>query len=91
LVSPSVVGGAFFQIIVTNLFGYKFQTSYISSMKPNINKYPAVNKLPSNAITVRDYAEQNGITTSYVYKQIREKKAKFKVVVFHTINFIIPD
>lgn len=59
-------------------------------MKPNINKYPSVDKLPAKAITVKEYADQNKISTSYIYKQIKEGKAKFKIVVFKTINFIIP-
>lgn len=59
-------------------------------MKPNINKYKSVTKLPKNALTVKQYAESRGITTSYIYKLLKEKKADFKIVVFATINFIIP-
>lgn len=59
-------------------------------MKKNFNKYPIVNKLPETALTVKEYADKNEISTSYVYKMVREEKAKFKIVVFQTINFIIP-
>lgn len=59
-------------------------------MKKNVNKYPSVTRLPANAMTVKEYAESKNISTSYIYKQIREKKASFKIVVFQTINFIIP-
>ena len=60
-------------------------------MKKNANKYPVVTKLPGNALTVLEYATREQICTSYVYKQIKEEKAKFKIVVFQTINFIIPN
>lgn len=59
-------------------------------MKPNINKYEIVDKLPKNAVTVKQYADGKGISTSYIYKLLKDKKADFKMVVFQTINFIIP-
>lgn len=59
-------------------------------MKKNANKYPSVKSLPKNAVTVKEYADTNNISTSYIYKQVKEKKAKFKIVIFQTINFIIP-
>lgn len=59
-------------------------------MKKNANKYQTVDNLPKSALTVKEYADSNNISTSYVYKQIREKKADFKIVIFQTINFIIP-
>jgi len=60
-------------------------------MKKNANKYEKVSKLPADAMTVKEYADSKEISTSYVYKLIREEKAKFKIVVFQTINFIIPN
>jgi hypothetical protein len=60
------------------------------SMKKNANKYQTVDKLPANAVTVKEYADSKEISTSYIYKQIRENKAAFKIVVFQTINFVIP-
>jgi hypothetical protein len=59
-------------------------------MKQNQHKYREVVKLPSKAVTVKTYAEQNDITTAYVYKQIKEGKNKFEIVTFQGINFIIP-
>lgn len=59
-------------------------------MKKNVGKYPVVDKLPTNAITVKQYADSKEVSTSYIYKLIREEKADFKIVVFQTINFIIP-
>jgi len=59
-------------------------------MKQNNNKYREVEKLPPNAKTVKNYAEDIGITTAYVYKQIKQKKNKFEMVVFQGVNFIIP-
>ena len=40
--------------------------------------------------TVKNYADDMGITTAYVYKQVKEKKNKFEMVVFQGVNFIIP-
>lgn len=59
-------------------------------MKKNQSKYEVVTKLPLSAMPVKDYADKKGITTSYVYKMIREKKADFKIVTFYSINFVIP-
>lgn len=59
-------------------------------MKKNISKYPSVERLPKNALTVKNYADNNECSTSYIYKLVKEKKAKFKIVTFQTVNFIIP-
>jgi len=59
-------------------------------MKANTGKYREVITLPKKAQTIKAYAEQNNITTSYVYKQMREKKNKFEVVIFQGVNFVIP-
>lgn len=59
-------------------------------MKKNIDKYPVVNKLPVNALTVAEYAKQQGYTTNYIYNQLRAGKNKFKVVIFQSFNFVIP-
>jgi len=60
-------------------------------MKKNHKKYETVDKLPKNAKTVKQYADDKQFSTSYIYKMVREKKAKFKIVIFQTINFIIPN
>lgn len=59
-------------------------------MKKNANKYEEVKTLPKNAVTVKQYADGKEISTSYIYKMVRERKANFKIVVYQTINFIIP-
>lgn len=59
-------------------------------MKKNTGKYTEIDSLPLNAKTVKTYADDNNISTGYVYKQIREGKNKFKMVVFQGVNFIIP-
>lgn len=60
-------------------------------MKQNVNKYPVVDTLPAHAVTVKEYAEQESISTAYIYKMIKEAKNNFKIVVFHGTNFIIPN
>ena len=60
-------------------------------MKSNVNKYDEVTVLPASAITVKEYADSQNISTAYVYKQIKEKKNTFQIVKFQTINFIIPE
>lgn len=59
-------------------------------MKKNVNKYEVVNTLPKKAQTVKEFASEykGGVSTSYIYKLVREKKADFKIVTFQTINFI---
>ena len=59
-------------------------------MKKNTNKYPLVETLPSNAMTVKEYAVSVGKTTSHIYVMLQRGKADFKVVLFKGINFIIP-
>lgn len=59
-------------------------------MKQNQHKYREVSKLPATAKTVKTFAEDTGITTAYVYKQVKEGKNKFEMVVFQGVNFIIP-
>lgn len=60
-------------------------------MKRNYNKYMEVDTLPTNALTVREYADSKGVTTNYIYKLIKEGKNDFGIVIFRTINFIIPN
>ena len=58
-------------------------------MKHNKDKYEEVKTLPKNAKTVREYAESMDFTTSHVYNLIRKGKAKFKIVTFQSINFVV--
>jgi len=59
-------------------------------MKKNKGKYDEVPVLPPNAMSVRNYANLKGVDTSYIYKLVREKKNDFKIVIFQTVNYIIP-
>lgn len=59
-------------------------------MKQNQHKYREVTKLPATAKTVKVYAQDNEITTAYVYKLIKEGKNKFEMIVFQGVNFILP-
>ena len=59
-------------------------------MKSNTNKYTTVETLPSNAMTVKEYATSKGITTSYIYVMLKRNKAPFTIVTFQGINFILP-
>ena len=61
-------------------------------MKKNKGKYKEVSKLPDNAKTVAQYAQEQGFTSNYIYNLIRQGKHvdKFEVVIFQSFNFIIP-
>lgn len=41
-------------------------------------------------MSVKNYAVSKGIDTAYVYKLIRTGKNDFKIVIFQTVNYIIP-
>lgn len=61
-------------------------------MKRNTNKYPVVTKLPASAVTVAQYAKTQDYTTNYIYNQVRQgKNTDFKIVIFQSFNFIIPN
>lgn len=53
------------------------------------NTYREVQRLPSNALRVSEYAAQRQCNTSYIYELIRKQKADFEIVVFQGINFVI--
>lgn len=58
--------------------------------KDNIKKYPNVTELPDAALTVAEYAASEGITVPQVYKRYYNGQGGFEIVVFKTLNFIIP-
>jgi hypothetical protein len=49
--------------------------------------YDKVEQLPSTALSVAKYAQNNGITVSYVYKLY--KQGKIKIVDFQGYNFVL--
>jgi len=59
-------------------------------MKRNLGKYKEVEKLPKEAMTVSEYAASNNISQSYVYKMIERNNATYQIVIFKTMNFVIP-
>jgi hypothetical protein len=50
-------------------------------------QYPTVNQLPASALSVANYANDNNITVSYVYKQY--KQGKLKIIDFQGYNFVV--
>jgi len=59
-------------------------------MKRNANKYEQVNSLPFNAMTVSEYAAKHNYSQSYIYKMLQRGTASYKIVIFKTMNFVIP-
>lgn len=60
-------------------------------MKRNEGKYPTVNKLPKEAILVKDYAKGLNVGESAIYNQFARGTAKFKIVIYVERNFIVPN
>lgn len=58
-------------------------------MKGQRKKYESVKQLPSDAMSIANYAADRNITVSYVYKLFNEKKATYKIVDFQGYNFVI--
>ena len=60
-------------------------------MKRNEGKYEVVEKLPKNAMLVKDYAKSQNIGESAVYNQYARNTATFKIVIYFERNFIVPN
>lgn len=60
-------------------------------MKRNEGKYPIVEKLPKNAILVKEYAKQLNVGESAIYNRYTRGKADFKIIIYFERNFIIPN
>jgi len=59
--------------------------------KASLKKYRVVTSLPEVVYSVSEYAKSEGVTTSYLYKLLREGNAKyFEIVLFHGYCFVIP-
>jgi hypothetical protein len=65
------------------------QCYYLCTM-PRRYEYIIVDQLPVNAIKVSDYAKQRNCSTSLIYHEIIRNVAKFYIVQFQGINFVIP-
>lgn len=58
-------------------------------MKGVRKQYNTIHQLPVNALSVANYAAQQDITVSYVYKKFNEGKANYKIIDFQGYNFVI--
>jgi hypothetical protein len=56
-------------------------------MKGTRIQYPEKTNIPAGAVRVRTYADEKGITVSYVYKQYKE--GKLKIISVQGINFVL--
>ena len=61
-----------------------------AGMKRNNGKYKEVKQLPTGAMTITEYADNNNMSQSNVYKKIERKTANYQIVIFKTMNFVIP-
>lgn len=60
-------------------------------MKRNEGKYPVFEKLPKDAVLVKEYAKANNVGESAIYNQYARGTAKFKIIIYFERNFIIPN
>lgn len=56
-------------------------------MKGERIKYPSVQQLPENAMSVRNYAKKRNLSVAYIYKL--HKKGEVNIVDFQGYNFVI--
>jgi hypothetical protein len=54
------------------------------------NEYETVNKLPTGAILVKDYADQQGVKEPALYNRLKRGTAEFYIVIYYERNFIVP-
>lgn len=52
-------------------------------------KYRIVDTLPTNAMSVADYAKNKGVTVAAIYMNFLRLKADYDIVNFKGYNFII--
>ena len=58
--------------------------------KTSHNNYRSVERLPSTALRVSEYASQRNCNTSYIYELIRKgKNIEFEIVIYKGINFVL--
>lgn len=66
------------------------QLCYIAFM-PRLYTHTVVDKLPDGAIKVSEFAKQRKCSHTLIYHELSRGKAKFKLVQFHGINFVVPN
>ena len=64
--------------------------------KRNEGKYEVVDKLPANAVLVKEYAEKENVKEPAIYNRYARalnegKQLPFTIVIYFERNFIIPD
>lgn len=65
-------------------------------MKAKTKPYRLVKELPKGALTVAEYADIKGFTHNNIYNMWRrhvgpqKQDLNFEIVIFKTINFVIP-
>jgi hypothetical protein len=80
-----IVGG-----LVNNIWLVVSNVNIFALMKRNKGKYKEVDYLPTSAMTVTEFAAKRRISQSYVYKMIERNTADYQIVIFKTMNFIVP-
>ena len=60
-------------------------------MKRNEGKYPVYEKLPDNAVLVKDYAKSKNVGESAIYNQFARGTADFTIIIYFERNFILPN
>ena len=58
-------------------------------MKGLRKQYETIAQLPPDAQSIANFAKENKITVSYVYKKFNEKKSSYQIVDFQGYNFVI--
>lgn len=59
--------------------------------KRNEGKYVIVDKLPKDAVLVKEFAEQEGVKEPAIYNRYSRGTADFKIVIYFERNFIVPE
>ena len=57
---------------------------------PRKFEYRIVKELPKEALKVKEYADQRAVSTSLIYHELHRGVAKFEMIQFQSINFILP-
>jgi len=60
------------------------------SKKNEDGKYPIVDKLPDNALSVNDFVKQETMTISWFYAKHKRGQANYQIIVHGGFNYVIP-
>jgi hypothetical protein len=53
------------------------------------NTYRTVERLPTTAMRVSEYAEKRDCNTSYIYELVKKGSTDFEIVIYKGINFVL--